>query len=116
MFTLPSKVVSYESVPEPIPPTPWEYAAEHVSEKWGVTQLTAFYQIINKESGWNPTAQNPTSTAYGLAQFLDSTWATVNCEKTSNPYRQIDCAIKYIDERYGNPHLAWQFHLKNNFY
>lgn len=27
------------------------------------------------ESRWNPRAQNSTSTAAGLAQFLDSTWA-----------------------------------------
>jgi muramidase (phage lysozyme) len=27
------------------------------------------------ESRWNPRAQNRTSTAAGLAQFLDSTWA-----------------------------------------
>lgn len=31
--------------------------------------------VLARESGGNPTAQNPRSTASGLWQFLDSTWA-----------------------------------------
>ena len=34
-------------------------------------------KIIHCESGGRVTAQNPHSTAYGLCQFLDSTWAYV---------------------------------------
>jgi hypothetical protein len=30
--------------------------------------------IIDHESGWGVHADNPTSTAYGLFQFLESTW------------------------------------------
>jgi hypothetical protein len=32
--------------------------------------------IIARESGWDPSQQNPRSKAAGLAQFLPSTWAT----------------------------------------
>jgi hypothetical protein len=32
--------------------------------------------IIARESGWDPTQQNPRSRASGLAQFIPSTWAT----------------------------------------
>lgn len=35
------------------------------------------YAIIKCESGWDSTAQNPSSTAYGLGQFTDGTWAYV---------------------------------------
>lgn len=33
--------------------------------------------IIACESGWDPNAKNPKSTAYGYGQFLDSTWLYV---------------------------------------
>ena len=35
------------------------------------------YEIVRCESGFNPVAKNPKSTAYGLCQFLDSTWKYV---------------------------------------
>ena len=68
------------------------------------------------ESNWNPYAQNPTSTAYGIAQFINATWATTGIAKTSNPYRQIDAGLIYIDERYGTSCDAWAFHQTNNWY
>ena len=68
------------------------------------------------ESNWNPYAQNPTSTAYGIAQFINATWATTGIAKTSNPYRQIDAGLIYIDERYGTSCDAWAFHQANNWY
>jgi len=56
--------------------------------------------IITKESGWNPEAKNPVSTAHGLGQFLDSTWNNVNKAlggnlDRNNPYDQID-AFTYL--------------------
>jgi len=33
--------------------------------------------IIKCESGWNYKAKNPNSSAYGLGQFIDSTWTYV---------------------------------------
>jgi phage-related minor tail protein len=76
-------------------------------------QWAALSWIISHESGWRPTAQNPTSTAYGLFQFLDSTWATVGGSKTSNPYQQAVYGLRYISSRYGSPTGAqafWQAH------
>ena len=51
--------------------------------------------LIIEESHWNPKADNPTSTAYGLGQFLDRTWENVNKALGGNldrddPYDQID--------------------------
>ena len=68
------------------------------------------------ESNWNPYAQNPTSTAYGIAQFIDATWATTGIAKTSDAYLQIDAGLVYIEERYGSPCAAWAFHQANNWY
>ncbi|AUE22142.1 tail length tape measure protein [Gordonia phage BirksAndSocks] len=69
----------------------------------------ALNQLIGHESSWNPNAQNPSSTAYGLFQFLDSTWASVGGSKTSDPYQQAIYGGRYIKNRYGSPSAAWAF-------
>ncbi|WP_448610943.1 aggregation-promoting factor C-terminal-like domain-containing protein [Geodermatophilus sp. URMC 60] len=79
-------------------------------------QFDCLDQLWEAESNWNPKAQNPTSTAYGIAQFLDATWATTGIAKTSDPYRQIDAGLIYIDERYDTACAAWAFHQANNWY
>ena len=79
-------------------------------------QFDCLDQLWEAESNWNPDAQNPTSTAYGIAQFLDATWATTGIAKTSDPYRQIDAGLIYIDERYDTACNAWAFHQANNWY
>ena len=80
---------------------------------WTGAEWEALKTLWHNESGWNNTAQNPTSTAYGIAQFLDSTWASVGYQKTSDPATQIAAGIKYIKSRpdYGVPSRAlalWQ--------
>ena len=93
------------------------YAFEQVLERWGDKQWSYFSDLMDKENReWNPEAKNPNSTAYGLGQFLNSTWKTVDCEKTSDPYIQLDCMFDYIDMRYDTPLKALQFHKKNNWY
>jgi hypothetical protein len=85
--------------------------------QWGVgDQWNSLDALFNKESNWNHKAQNPTSTAFGIAQFLNSTWATVGAKKTGDPAGQIDAGLKYIQQRYGDPESAWNFHKKNNYY
>lgn len=59
------------------------------------------------EAGYDNLAQNPSSTAFGIGQFLDSTWATVGGVKTSDPAKQIMYMLKYISKSYGNPDVAY---------
>lgn len=92
------------------------YSVERVLEEFGSGQWYYFNQIIYRESKWIHTAQNKNSTAFGYAQFLDSTWKTVDCEKTDDKYKQIDCAITYIKERYSTPKNALAFHQRHNWY
>ena len=66
------------------------------------SEFSCLENLWGKESGWNPNAQNPTSTAYGIPQFLDSTWAGTGIAKTSDGYRQIDAGLIYIEQRYGS--------------
>ncbi|HZU97785.1 MAG TPA: transglycosylase SLT domain-containing protein [Planctomycetota bacterium] len=88
--------------------------ADGLPEAWA--DSNGLYQVLNAESSFSPTAQNPTSTAYGLFQFLDSTWSTVGATKTSDAYLQCVAGLKYIRERYGDPDKAWTFHLAHGWY
>lgn len=72
--------------------------------------------LIGKESGCNPRAQNPTSTAYGIFQFLDGTWKGVGCVKTSDPLEQMRCGTKYVMNRYGSWSAARQHHVREGWY
>jgi hypothetical protein len=84
---------------------------------WDDTQWAALDELWgHDESGWNPTAQNPKSTAYGIAQFLDGTWQGVGYRKTSDPYVQIEAGLAYIRQRYGSPAAALAFHRKHGWY
>ncbi|MGQ3385298.1 tape measure protein [Glutamicibacter sp. TV12E] len=83
---------------------------------WGSgRQWDSLSKLINKESSWNPNAQNPSSTAYGLFQFLNGTWGSYGA-KTSDPTGQAKAGLKYISQRYGDPEKAWAFHKRNNWY
>jgi hypothetical protein len=79
-------------------------------------QFSCLESLWGKESGWNPNAQNPSSTAYGIPQFLDSTWAGTGIAKTSDGYRQIDAGLIYIDSRYGSPCGAWGHSQSTGWY
>jgi flagellar biosynthesis GTPase FlhF len=80
------------------------------------SQFSCLESLWGKESGWNPNAQNPTSTAYGIPQFLNSTWAGTGIAKTSDGYRQIDAGLIYIDSRYGSPCGAWSHSKSTGWY
>jgi SLT domain-containing protein len=56
------------------------------------------------------------STAYGIFQFLDTTWASVGYTKTSDPVVQIAAGLAYVKQRYGDPVKAWAFHQANGYY
>lgn len=78
--------------------------------------LGAWYQLGMNESGWNNNAQNPTSTAYGIGQFLDSTWGGYGIGKTSNPQLQVEAMARYIKARYGSPSAALAFWNAHHWY
>jgi hypothetical protein len=82
---------------------------------WGSgPQWNALNALITGESGWRNTAKNPTSTAYGIGQFLDSTWATVGAKKTSDPAAQIGAMLRYVSQTYGSPANAYNTWASRN--
>jgi hypothetical protein len=64
--------------------------------------------LWNKESNWNPKADNPKSTAYGIPQLLKL--------KAKDPFVQIDLGLKYIKSRYLTPCRALAFHRTTGHY
>lgn len=72
--------------------------------------------LIQHESSWNPTNQNPKSTAYGLFQFLDSTWAQTGIGKTADVRLQAEAGMRYISQRYTNPIGAKNFWASHRWY
>jgi hypothetical protein len=61
------------------------------------------------ESNWSPTAKNSKSSAYGIPQLLKMT--------ETNPFKQIDLGLKYIDHRYdGDTCKALDTHKKRGHY
>jgi Transglycosylase SLT domain len=80
------------------------------------SEFSCLENLWGKESGWNPNAQNPSSTAYGIAQFLNSTWAGTGIAKTSDGYRQIDAGLIYIEKTYGSPCKAWAKSQSSGWY
>ncbi|AKY03808.1 hypothetical protein AVT29_gp53 [Streptomyces phage Amela] len=96
--------------PKPTPRTPKQIGKALAAERgWTGAEWEALEELWTNESDWNPDAQNPTSTAYGIAQFLDSTWAGYGIAKTSDPERQIVAGLRYIEARYGTPSKALAF-------
>lgn len=82
---------------------------QRTAQEWGPQEWPAMYRLLMNESGFNPNAQNPTSTAHGLFQFLDSTWDGTGIDKTDDPAGQTEAGIKYIKSRYGTPSKALDF-------
>jgi len=51
-------------------------------------QYRCLVTLWRKESNWNPLADNPKSSAFGIPQLLKMT--------ETNPFKQIDLGLKYI--------------------
>lgn len=93
-----------------------EYARKLARQMFGKGQWNALDQLVSHESSWNPKADNPTSTAYGLFQFLDSTRENYGLGLNASPEQQVKAGLQYVKDRYGNPQGAWDFWQKNNYY
>jgi Transglycosylase SLT domain len=74
--------------------------------------------VIEKESGWDPTATNPSSGAFGIGQFLGATKAEYRKygSESTNPLEQIIAMSVYIQTRYGNPTAALAHENSNHWY
>lgn len=75
--------------------------------------------IIQRESGWNPNAVNPSSGAYGLFQFNPMGGNTLGAylpDRNPDPAVQADAGARYMKDRYGTPSAAKAFWEQNQWY
>ncbi|MEV7685336.1 transglycosylase SLT domain-containing protein [Streptomyces bungoensis] len=80
-------------------------------------QFHAFSKIVERESGWNPSATNSSSGAYGLVQALPaSKMSSAGSDWKTNPATQIKWGLDYMNSRYGSPAKAWSFWQANGWY
>ncbi|MFF7973495.1 transglycosylase SLT domain-containing protein [Streptomyces sp. NPDC007905] len=80
-------------------------------------QYNAFSKIVEHESGWNPSATNSSSGAYGLVQALPGAkMASAGSDWKTNPATQIKWGLDYMNSRYGSPAKAWSFWQANGWY
>lgn len=85
--------------------------------KWSGTQWTDLYNVEMREAGFNLTAKNPTSNAYGLAQFING--PSEYYQYGGNPNTasgQITGFLNYVKSRYGTPGAAWAHEQAYNWY
>jgi resuscitation-promoting factor RpfB len=72
-------------------------------------EFVCLEKLWTKESNWRYKAKNKQSSAYGIPQLLKM--------KETNPYKQIDLGLRYIDKRYkGNACAAWQHWRSKGWY
>jgi hypothetical protein len=74
---------------------------------WG-GQFSCLDSLWNRESGWNPYAQNPSSGAYGIPQALPGAkMASAGPDWQTDAATQIRWGLGYIRSVYGTPCGAW---------
>ena len=61
-----------------------------------------------RESKWDPRADNPKSSAFGIPQMLKM--------KELDPFKQIDLGLKYIAHKHSTPCKALHFHNQKGWY
>ena len=79
---------------------------------WTGAEWTALNNVAMRESGWNPNAQNPTSSAYGIAQNINGRAGYPD----PSPAGQIAWMLAYIKSRYGDPIGAWNHEMSAGWY
>jgi len=89
-----------------------------VNELMEKRQANCLLWIFNKESRMDSTAKNPTSTAKGVGQLLDSTYKTIGLKHSADPIAQVVASIAYISRHYGSDGAcaAKSFWQKHSYY
>ena len=75
---------------------------------WTGAEWTALFDVEMREAGFSLTAQNPSSGAYGMAQFINGAGEYAQYGGNSTTAAgQATAMVNYIAQRYGTPEAAW---------
>jgi hypothetical protein len=86
------------------------------SYDWSSSQFSCLDELWNRESGWNPTAANP-SGAYGIPQALPgSKMASAGSDWATSATTQIKWGLGYIKAIYASPCGAWSHEETTGWY
>jgi hypothetical protein len=90
-----------------------ELARELLTKK----DFKCFSLLMGKESGWK-NKKNPTSSAEGVGQLLDSTYRNLGMTRSKSEVAQTVAALAYIGRKYGSggPCAAWQHFKQKRWY
>jgi hypothetical protein len=98
--------------PTPVPTPSVDDARSLALAQIGAVQFSCLDALWQHESDWDPSAENPTSGAYGIAQALPAArMASIDNDWMSNPITQVSWGLDYIAGRYGSACNAWSFWL-----
>ena len=84
---------------------------------YGQDQFGCLDSLWTRESNWRTTADNPSSSAYGIPQALPgSKMSSAGADWATNPATQIRWGLGYIQDRYGSPCGAWSHSQSSGWY
>jgi hypothetical protein len=84
---------------------------------WSTDQFSCLDALYSHESGWNVSAANASSGAYGIPQALPGDkMASAGSDWQTNPQTQLEWGLSYIQDRYGSPCGAWGFWESSGYY
>jgi hypothetical protein len=84
---------------------------------WSGSQFSCLQPLWERESGWDVTAENPSSGAYGIPQALSgSLMASAGPDWQNDAATQIRWGLTYIQGRYGSPCGAWAHEEADGWY
>ena len=85
---------------------------------WSNNDFSALVLLWQRESSWNPKAENSSSGAYGIPQMNPSGGHSIARDpKYRNSWQfQIDTGLDYIAERYETPSDAWNWWQSHRWY
>ena len=99
------------------PPLMQVDAKQVARELLTVKDFKCFTKLMGKESAWQDK-KNPTSSASGVGQLLDSTYKNLGMKRSKSTVAQTVAALAYIGRKYGagGPCAAWTFWKRHSYY